>query len=402
MGPTTDTRTFVFSNGSLGQRFESSDIVVRFYRALEGFNGTNGDEVKPVRLLVSLETDHAIVEYVLERSGNFYLDVQIKGSQVLGYPKEVNDTVVVETSTHVLGSPYSIIIYPAKADPSMTTCRGVGLRTASHSAHAIFEMTLRDTFGNQLVVGGNQFYMRLLGDAESHLVRPSMVTKRNNDLQNPSVLSDPAIPICQDLLNGKYLCSYMPMYSGPHELHIMLLNYSTSQPGGLGLSGLHYSGLSLGASIEEDPEVVKKIHSGPLSFTWINGYALPVSSMASAGRRRAGQFIRWDGFLISPRTDLFSFSIQGEKMSTALYLDKYLVWDSDSGYETEMNMILGVSYEFVLEVKIEARYAEAGELSMKVLWKTSSYQQAVIPGFFLYDSAQHVSYSPFYVNVSVT
>merc|ERR1711959_411815 len=142
------------------------------------------------------------------------------------------------------------------------------------------------------------------------------------------MLSNPIIPTCVDQLNGKYMCSYQASYPGPHELHIKLLNYSTSQPGGLGLHAAYYAGVSAGDGTPEfAPDVVHRIDPG-LSFSWATGYALPLFSIGGRLLRTGAQFIRWDGFVLSPRSDNFTFSIEADMIDTTLYIDNVLIWDS--------------------------------------------------------------------------
>ena len=119
--PTTDTRSRVKEDGSLGTSFSEEDIVVVFLDAA-------GFEVKPPVLAVSLSTDAASVQYIHTKAGEYNMSVKIRGSQVQGRPYSVLTTVTVGTLTPVLGSPYSVFIYPAKADAAKTVCKGLGLR----------------------------------------------------------------------------------------------------------------------------------------------------------------------------------------------------------------------------------------------------------------------------------
>ena len=76
-----------------------------------------------------------------------------------------------------------------------------------------------------------------------------------------------------------------------------------------------------------------------LSFTWSSGFAWPVaSSEEESGLRKTGQFIRWSGFLLSPRSDSFMFRVLAAKMATSLYIDNQLVFDSDAGISDEVTV----------------------------------------------------------------
>ena len=163
----------------------------------------NDNKFLPAFINYTYATDGVTITYGLTKAYSYNMAVSLNESAVLG-------------------SPFKIIITPAKADPLHTVCRGLGLRQASTNTTFSFEINLFDKFDNHLVVGGNRLYVRFFGGA-------SFLTPHTT------------VPLCVDMQNGQYVCSYKALHTGPHELRIWLLNSSTTQPGGLGLTGRYYT-----------------------------------------------------------------------------------------------------------------------------------------------------------------
>ena len=179
-----------------------------------------------------------------------------------------------------------------------------------------------------------------------------------------------------------------------------MLNYSTIQPGGLGLHAAYYVG---GSGFEVLPGVtthVVETIDPKLSFSWPTGYVVPTTDPSEVAMRKAVQFVRWDGYVLSPRSDLFTFFIEADRIKTAMYIDKTLVWDSELNYQAPITLQVGSTYEVALEARINPLVAEAGALDMKVLWETPRAKKSILSGFFLYDSAEDVVFSPFPVSVT--
>jgi len=399
--PTSDTRTHVHKNGSLGIPLSESDFVVLFSK----YNSVNitapSNLVAPSQLTITITEWYASISYVLNHAGFYNMSVSIKGSVVNGYPIDVKSTQLAPTLTSVLGSPLIVTLYPAKADPSKTVCRGLGLRQAHTNKSTSFEISLFDQFKNSIVTGGNKFYMKVVGDAKSPLSRPNTVVSRNSLIKNPSAISDPVTPTCVDNQNGKYFCSYIAAYDGPHELHIYLLNYSTTAPGGLGLTGLYYSGpnsLSSAQNSGTSNDFFVKIDP-VISFSWPSGYISALSTSSQALNRRVGEYVRWQGYLLAPRSDIFMFLIDASYFSTTLYIDKVLIYDSSNSISNNVSLTASFSYEIRLEAYVVPSETD-NPLSLKLLWSTPDSKWSVIPQFYLYDSAIEIPYSPFPVSVS--
>jgi hypothetical protein len=400
--PTTDTRTFVHSNGSLGYSISETDVVVLFYKLNTMNNTSPSDLWTPAHLRILLNESYASILYTIDRAGFYNMSISIKGSIVSGYPFSIDSTVVIPTLTPVLGSPSTITLYPAKADPTKTVCRGLGLHQASTNKSSNFEIGLFDEFRNPLVTGGNKFYIRLVGDAKAPLDRPSTVLPRNSIVQNPTALSSPVIPICTDNQNGKYLCTYQASFRGPHELQIYLLNYSTRSPGGQGLTGLYYAGPNSWSTEHNDgssSDIIVKID--PLiSFSWPSGFVLPTTtSQFQTLKRQVGQFIRWQGYILSPRNDVFSFKVDAPHFSAELYIDDVLVFDNTNFISLQVNLVQGLIYKIYLQASVSPVEANT-PLSLELLWSSPKSKWSVIPSFYLYDNATEIVFSPYPVSVS--
>ena len=115
------------------------------------------------------------------------------------------ETFIAPEIIPVIGSPFSVYMYPDIPDASQISCRGLGLREAPVNTETIIEVTLFDKFHNRLIRGGYNFFTRLRGARESQ-------TRSLN-----------IIPDHSDLQNGQYLLKYEAPYHGNYALHIQLL-----------------------------------------------------------------------------------------------------------------------------------------------------------------------------------
>lgn len=283
-----------------------------------------------------------------------------------------------ETS-QIVGSPFNVIISPSKVYPPLTLCRGLGLRQAAANRVYSFEIQTYDVFGNSLLVGGAKFFIRLYGDANfqgAHAV----------------------VPFCVDAQNGAYTCQYTAAYSGPHELTIKVLNNSFTHPGGSGLTGRYYTSSSRVPSVAALYTTV----DAKLSFSWPTGFLIPAQNIGQPGSVpliSVGQSIRWDGFLVSPRTDsTYRFGAWAAHMNASIYIDSVLVYDTALGIQTEVSLQQDSAYEIYIEVFVST-YAFNVPTSLTIVWSTSASPWALIPGFYLYDSATNIPLSPFPVSV---
>lgn len=339
------------------------------------YDQVTSSEVKPSMLHTEHSASNSTTTYLLTRAGKYLMYVYLKAD------------VVGRASTQIIASPFQVTIFPTKADPSHTVCRGVGLRQASAGGNrsTSFEIQLYDEYDNNLITGGNRLYVRLEGDAA--YLQPRL----------------DVIPSCQDTQNGRSVCTYAPVYRGPHQLTIRLLNNSIARPGGLGLTAVYYTSVD-GAVDQHERATVTRID--PLvQFTWPgsniipsaalpNGQAIPVS--------KAGQSVRWDGYLVSPRSDVFRLVARVASLNASVYLDDRLVYDSFTGIEETSTLVLDAAYRIrVVASSVNNDINGAATFrAIELRWSTPTIREYSVPTFFLYDSATDVALSPFPVTVA--
>jgi hypothetical protein len=144
-------------------------------------------------------------------------------------------------------------------------------------------------------------------------------------------------------------------------------------------------------------------------FTWPDGNIIPSAALsrgASIPLSRAGQSVRWDGYLVSPRTDTFQLFARTSSLNASVYLDDRLVYHATSGINVAVPLVLDAAYR----IRVVASSANnvlsggggggAAYRAIELRWATPTIREYSIPTFFLYDSATDVELSPFPVTVS--
>lgn len=338
----------------------NSSVSVTFQRI------TDMDFVDPAYLAVSILEETIVVTYNMSRAGKYVMHVKLATT---ANPDQIAD---------ILGSPFTPILSTGKVYPPTTICKGFGIKQAAQLRAATFDVNLHDVFNNAVGSGGTKFYMRLVGD-------------------NSYTSHDDVIPTCKDYQNGKYHCSYTPLHSGYHELVVKVLNGSFSHPGGNGLTGRYYdsdSGVidsfTLPLLTQIDPV---------LDLAWPNGSLVPsplrdgVRTMLSTG-----SYVRWDGFVVAPRTEEFLFTVQTVNLNATVYIDSFLVFDSAKSLSFPISLVFGSAYTIAVTASSSPNRYNA-PASLTLLWSANTLRQSVVDQFFLFDSAEEIPLSPFPVAV---
>lgn len=350
-----------------------------------------GDIVVPYYFEVTeISEQRIVVHYIHSKAGTYNMSVTIAFDE---------DKTKVKRFQHILSSPFNVIISPSFPAPNETICRGLGMRqvTLNSSVDASFELQLYDRFKNKLDFGGDRFYIRLTGDA------------------NFSTASLPVVPLCSDTRNGRYICTYKPLYRRLHHLHVKLLRNSESHPGGMGLLGEYFTTLD-GALLDlQNPPMVSKIDP-KVEISWSKGYAASYAEYNSTNApddinlnlvTKVAQSIRWTGFLLSPRSDVFNISAVVENMDVSIFLDEILVFEKHFLQpRNEANLLIptalqaGSSYAIRIIAKIPSAIASQNlPVSINLGWSTAVVPFHGISSFFLYPYADEIPLSPFPVKV---
>lgn len=346
--------------------------------------------------------------YQINRAGSYFIDTKISLD---------NGT----TYTPLISSPYHIIINPVIPDASKAVCRGVGIRQAFTNQLVNFEIQLYDTFINKILLGGNRFFIRVYGDANFTNSKVSVGSSTGTALT--------VVPTYTDTQNGRYIVSYKTAFARQHKLVVRLLQgYNQSlllppaHPGGEGLIGYYYNsmdgatnawqGLNLPSLKQLDGPVYERLES-KISFTWMNGYLLPIDDIVDNTQqdetisstplllRKLGQSIRWQGYLVAPRTDSFyQIYANAVNMNVTIFLDHELIYDSSEQITRTLPLTQFSAYEIVIIGKVSTKITETDVISIDLRWVSlSSIRDQSISTFYLYPKAEEIQYSPFPIAV---
>ncbi len=320
--------------------------------------------------------------YIFEEAGSYLLHIGISLDNGTNFDP-------------IISSPFHVTINPVYPEPRNTICRGNGLRYGSNSRSSHLEIQLYDVFGNKIITGGHKFYIRLIGDANY-------------------TRSLPVVPSYFDTQNGRYQVQYTAFYTGKHHLVIRMLQGNSSYPGGRGLLGSYFNGVS-GASFATSSAITPILERvDPIvKFDWKDGYVLPLGHMTD-GRvlsrsietdssafalRNLGQAIRWAGYLVSPRDDSFLIFADSSHLAVSIYIDEFLVFDNVARLEKEIKLTVASAYKIRVEAFVLSEVTELDEVKIDLKWSSSSITARSISQFFLYDRAEEVKLSPFPVTV---
>jgi hypothetical protein len=356
----------IHNNPTTAKNATESKVTVRFV------DQVTGSELAPVTLYTTYAPENATTHYRVDKAGAYLMYVTLKADRLGSAPKQI------------IASPFQVTVYPVKADPALTVCRGVGLRQASTNRTAHFEIQLYDTFNNNLITGGNRFHIRLQGDASFQNTRQDVV------------------PSCQDTQNGRTVCAYTPTHTGAHRLNIRLLNNTLTRPGGRGLTATYYTTAD-GAADGRHSETFSRVDP-VVQFTWPTGLLVP-SAHLPMGKAvpvsSGGQSVRWVGYIVSPRTDYFTIVARTQNLDVSIYIDDALVFDTVAGLSQPVSMLQDAAYRIRVVAAVGANEGSAEMTrSIDLRWSTYTVREYPIPQFFLYDSATEIALTPFPVVVA--
>ncbi|KAG1707455.1 hypothetical protein DVH05_026653 [Phytophthora capsici] len=119
-------------------------------------------------------------------------------------PRIVGSYSVAVTSkgVHLHNSPYVITVVPSTPVGPTSVAQGPGIVSAKTNVQTTFEVTTRDSSGNDVTTGG-------VASALTVILKHPEKGNVNGDS-------------CTDLLNGHYTCTYTPHYVGLTRLHVLL------------------------------------------------------------------------------------------------------------------------------------------------------------------------------------
>lgn len=346
--------------------------------AVHFYDTTTGFEVAYSSLNATYSASGILAEYRILTAGVYHMVVLL------------NDTAIV-------GSPFYNVINPSTAFASSIVCSGLGLQQAVTNQPTLFRMQMFDVYQNPLVVGGNKFYVRLVG-----------VDWRHNTV----------VPVCEDLLNGVYICRYTPTFPGKHELRVKLLKGSSSGPGGNGLIGVYDLHPFLASGVSGQTASVT-VRDKQLLFSWPGGFgAAVINKLASDLASLAGSSVpisradawpsmamsvRWSGHLVTPINGIFQLSIATDYFNATVYLDEVLVFDSATGLTSHVHCVKDSTHELVITAEaIVDMNSEAPKepTYFKFLWATEQMRATPVPSIFLFEAAQDIHLSPFPVVIT--
>ncbi len=187
----------LYDNPTYTSPSQQVKVIVTFW------DQNTADQIAPSLLNISISPTNATIVYNITRAAHYWMNVSISLVETTvvmdnNNLQNVSKTVLLP----IIGSPFSVFMSPTvAANPNHTVCLGVGLRQANAGQGASFQINLFDNYRNALLVGGNKFFVRLVGDSS---------------FANPKAMAE-ASP-CSDMNGGgSYLCRYTPIYPGGHH-----------------------------------------------------------------------------------------------------------------------------------------------------------------------------------------
>eukprot|EP01038_Epipyxis_sp_PR26KG_P006752 gene6752-9253_t len=343
--------------------------------------------------------NNATIYYTIEQASQFKLFINMS----------INNNIN-NNNNPIIGSPHKIIIGPIFAISNHTVCRGLGMKQARINNTNSFEIQLYDMYHNHLIRGGNKFYIRLTGDTSFHQTRSSYHLD--------------VVPSCIDTQNGRYQCHYTPIYKGYHKLIIKLLNTTRNYPGGNGLQGYYFTSLKAENYISSPfPLLLTQPDNSYyftridpiISFNWMNGFIIPSHTHAQASHTQtgssinqdpyvplhsSGQSIKWDGYLISPRSDIFHISANVMNLHVKIFLDSKLIFDNnDNNSDGIATPMIAESAYHIEVIAMVTGSSPSVSRSIHLQWSTPTIAKHKIPTFFLYNTGEEITLSPFPVTV---
>ena len=226
--------------------------------------------------------------------------------------------------------------------------------------------------------------MRILGG--------NSLSQNISDNSNRLLLPDhnAIIPLCVDKLNGKYSCEYEVTRSGIHKLYVQLLPTS-EYPGGNGLKAKYYNDYEGSSDVMRRPVIMKT--DSYISFLWPNGQIIPFTSTLLTDSRGVsllynGQSVAWEGYLVSPKTDLFHIFARVKNINVTIFIDNFLIFDSVLNILLPISLEVSAAYHVRIDAKTNHDNRDFNQLiSISLVWFSSNTKISVIPQFYLYNSS---------------
>jgi hypothetical protein len=169
--------------------------------------------------------------------------------------------------------------------------------------------------------------------------------------------------------------------------------------GGSGLLGSYYN--------DNDGAVDAFIGSqiDPIvTFSSSSGYIIPTTLLNNKGiddkllLRNNGQFVRWEGYIVSPTTDVYEITARFTNMNAVIYIDDELIYNNNPDVMIKVSLQENSAYKIRVEGSID-KSMQNKPVSVALLWQARLINLAIIPQFYLYDSADEVYLSPFSIKM---
>jgi hypothetical protein len=278
----------------------------------------------------------------------------------------------------IYGSPFLIFIAPSISFAALSLARGKGIQEAVVNLKSLFAVSIADKFGNIVPPPKDtssfapwvKLYSRLIGDQypEQYTYPQCLPRHMRNDI----------------------ICGYVSLTKGLHRLSVQVLNSTAGISGGQGLKGEYFASLDFGSLATTSIDRI-------LDFRWNVNYFVR-------------QSIRWTGYVVVPVSGEVKFKVVGSGYESWIYIEDQLVFHDPN--KNSVNASTGVieipfatAFAYIpLAIRVEVVIDVSSlDHSISLWWALAPSEYSLrwnkIPGFFLYDSAQHIQFSPFLVNV---
>lgn len=111
-----------------------------------------------------------------------------------------------------------------------------------------------------------------------------------------------------------------------------------------------------------------------------------------------GQFVRWEGYVVSPTTDVYEITARLTNMNAVIYIDDVLIYDNNPEKLIKVSLQENSAYKIKVEGSVD-KSMQNNPVSVALLWQARLINLQIIPQFYLYDSADEVYLSPFSIKM---
>ncbi|RLN93342.1 hypothetical protein BBJ28_00009042 [Nothophytophthora sp. Chile5] len=245
---------------------------------------------------------------------------------------------------HLHNSPYTITVIPNTPVGSTSSALGTGILNAQTNVQASFEVTTRDSSGNDVPHGGVAAQLAVV-------------------LQHPE-RGNVSGSVCLDLLNGHYTCTYTAQYVGVTRLHVTLAQSAiVGSPFLVNVT----AGPALGSHCEAHGGALISAVAGERTNFTVNIFDAFGNPKANAG----GESL------------LITFTGPGSLVTTVVNADVMVAYLGDGAFLVAYTLLVEGSYK--LDVEVDGVAINASPFTVythpALAWAATTSLDLLVPAF---------------------